>query len=179
MLDCKVQRSVYLAGGADAGNGRIKTVLSAHFSLNHLLVVSFELSFSLRTRAVQERVEERPLLNILNIQRGRGRQLHAWLRFLFSYCLPRLSRPNDSSAVFASPLVPFRHYISNPLVRYQLFRPHVNNASWICTFFQTPFTLPHLDYSRLAIQTLSLISQKPAPLALLSTTVFTYPDQCF
>ena len=67
-------------------------------------------------------MEERPLI-VLNIQRGRGRQLQALATvFACSHrCLPRLSRPNDSSAVFASPLVLFRQYISNPLVRYQLF----------------------------------------------------------
>ena len=112
----RAKRSAYLAGGADRGNLPIGEQRAAHFSLNHLLVVTASRLFSLRTRALQQRVEECPL----NIQQRPGKAI-AGLGAVAAIII-LLSRPNDSSAVFASiPLVLFRHYISNPLVRHQLF----------------------------------------------------------
>ena len=113
MLNCKVLRSVYLAGGADGCHGRITTTAVGPLFAQPTAGARCEPTFfaeNLSTPTARGKVStEHPT--------GRGRQLQAWLQFLFSYNLPRLSRPNDSSAVFASPLVLFRHYISNPLVR--------------------------------------------------------------
>ena len=128
------------------------------FPLNHLLVVGFEPTFSLRSRAVQERVEERArsVLGACTEKFGHptrpGKAIACLATFsvLIRVLLPASSFSSQrqlrlSSSVTTSPT------LSRTL---STFSSSHQTTSWTCTFSQSTFHTSSPRLLRLAIQIL-------------------------